>query len=642
VGLLVTFLLPCCGVIAQRTEENAVTSAPDAFGSTIGSERIGLYDASDVRGFSPIDAGNARIEGLYFDRVDGFTARLITGATIRAGLGAHGYPFVAPTGIVDYTLRPAGDRPILSSVLSLGPFGTRALDLDAQLPLQDGRFNLAAGYSYRVEELSARGGGGVVLDRALAPRVSVRDGAVEIRPFWARIDWRDYLRTPLIFLHGDALPPSIESSYIGQEWSSFDGFSEVSGAVLRSRLGTQWSVHSGLFRAESMSEGYLELYLQAQGNGSATHAVLVTPRQQTRSYSGELLLTRTWADAPLSQRLHLSWRGRNVKARYAGSSLAVLGTARIGESADVPEPSVQLSERTLDNVSQWLVGASYSALWPQHGEITLVLQRSTYDKQVRLPTVPMSSSRDESWLYSATLAVHATDRLILYAGRTTGLEESGSAPESASNYPDVAPASRTTQWDAGLRYAFNQRMRLIAGTFEIDKPYFNVDPTDRAFRSVGTVVHRGVELSLAGEATPALKIVLGAVFMDAQVSGALVDQGLVGPLPVGLPRRQVRVNADYRFPSWSAASVDFAVAHMSGEAAIAQNLPDGNRQLQTNKRTVWDVGGRYRFHMGRFPATLRVLVSNVSDEFAWNVSSGGALTAVDPRRVSAHLTVDFQ
>ena len=49
-------------------EENVTTESEDAFGRSIGNESIGIYNEGDVRGFSPIEAGNVRIEGLYFDR----------------------------------------------------------------------------------------------------------------------------------------------------------------------------------------------------------------------------------------------------------------------------------------------------------------------------------------------------------------------------------------------------------------------------------------------------------------------------------------------------------------------------------------------------------------------------------------------
>ncbi|MDZ4373466.1 MAG: TonB-dependent receptor, partial [Phenylobacterium sp.] len=92
---------------AQRADENAVKAAEDAFGTSVGAERIGLYSDSDARGFSPIAAGNIRIEGLYIDNPVGFTSRLAAGSTLRVGIAAQGYPFPAPTGLADYALRPA-------------------------------------------------------------------------------------------------------------------------------------------------------------------------------------------------------------------------------------------------------------------------------------------------------------------------------------------------------------------------------------------------------------------------------------------------------------------------------------------------------------------------------------------------------
>ena len=59
-----------------RSGENAIRTAEDAFGTSIGRETIGLYSSQNIRGFSPISAGNARIEGLYFDQIWGLTSRI--------------------------------------------------------------------------------------------------------------------------------------------------------------------------------------------------------------------------------------------------------------------------------------------------------------------------------------------------------------------------------------------------------------------------------------------------------------------------------------------------------------------------------------------------------------------------------------
>src|SRR5687767_10325529 len=83
-------VIALCGLVivhsdlahAQRTEENAVKAAEDAFGVTIGRETLGLYTTTSVRGFSPTAAGNARINGLYFDQVWALNARLRSATTI--------------------------------------------------------------------------------------------------------------------------------------------------------------------------------------------------------------------------------------------------------------------------------------------------------------------------------------------------------------------------------------------------------------------------------------------------------------------------------------------------------------------------------------------------------------------------------
>ena len=94
-------------------DENAVEAADDAFGTSVGNEKIGLYNADNVRGFSPITAGNIRIEGLSVTEHGGFTQRVVSGSTIRVGLTAQGYPFPAPTGIADYSLRSSGNEAVV-------------------------------------------------------------------------------------------------------------------------------------------------------------------------------------------------------------------------------------------------------------------------------------------------------------------------------------------------------------------------------------------------------------------------------------------------------------------------------------------------------------------------------------------------
>ena len=142
-------------------------------------------------------------------------------------------------------------------------------------------------------------------------------------------------------------------------------------------------------------------------------------------------------------------------------------------------------------------------------------RRPTMRRIASFPACRSLTTRDSPWLYNGTLALHLTDRLVAYAGYTSGLEESGTAPANAVNRNSAPPALRTSQRDAGMRYAISPRLSFVAGVFDVRKPYFNLDP-GRVYRELGTVRHRGIELSLAGQPIEGLSIVAGAVLLDAR------------------------------------------------------------------------------------------------------------------------------
>ncbi len=181
----------------------------------------------------------------------------------------------------------------------------------------------------------------------------------------------------------------------------------------------------------------------------------------------------------------------------------------------------------------------------------------------------------------------------------------------------------------------------MAGLFDVRKPYFNLDP-DRVFRELGTVRHRGVELSLAGQPIEGLSVVAGAVLLDADVSGEAVDLGIIGPKPVGTTGRIIRANLDYRLPFFDPISVDLGINSLAGKVASAREFAElGDRQLMTEPLTTFDIGGRYRFKAGAAPATLRAQITNVFDVYRWNVFSNSSFRFTDTRRFLLTLAADL-
>jgi iron complex outermembrane receptor protein len=121
----------------QRAEDNAVTSAEDAFGTSIGLQSVGLYSQNDARGFDPQQAGNLRIEGLYFDQETFATSTCMVRETaMRIGIAAQAYSFPSPTGIADFSLRTPGDVQAFSGLASRGPFSGLVVQLEEQIPVQ--------------------------------------------------------------------------------------------------------------------------------------------------------------------------------------------------------------------------------------------------------------------------------------------------------------------------------------------------------------------------------------------------------------------------------------------------------------------------------------------------------------------------
>src|SRR5439155_4690824 len=100
----------------------------------------------------------------------------------------------------------------------------------------------------------------------------------------------------------------------------------------------------------------------------------------------------------------------------------------------------------------------------------------------------------------------ASKNLTFYAGYTRGLEDTIIAPENAINAGEAQPATLRKQVDAGLRYHLSPCLTLVAGVFEIQKPYFDRDAL-RFYTRVGTLSHRGIEMSLSGTVREGLKIV---------------------------------------------------------------------------------------------------------------------------------------
>jgi iron complex outermembrane receptor protein len=243
----VTCLAVPGAAFGQRADENAVTAAQDAFGTRIGFQNVGLYSPNEARGFSPQQAGNLRIEGLYFDQQTWVTGDcMVRETTMRVGIAAQSYSFPAPTGIADLSLRTPGDKTLISAVLTRGPFNAATADLEAQIPLTATLdVDLCAGYRKDFDVDVFRDSHTGVFGTTFRWRPT---SGTEIIPFWSYIVGGARQIVPSVYTDGNLPLPLFRTQDLGtQDWTTWGWHQTTFGVVVKSALGDSWALAAGLF-----------------------------------------------------------------------------------------------------------------------------------------------------------------------------------------------------------------------------------------------------------------------------------------------------------------------------------------------------------------------------------------------------------
>lgn len=245
ISAVLGLLLPCQNAFAQdrastatpftaaggRASENAVRQASDAFGTVVGREAVGLYDVDLVRGFSPLAAGNVRLDGLFFDTVIPPTDRTSGATSILIGPGVIGTAFPAPSGIVDFALRLPGDQRAGSALISAHSYGELRGELDVAVPVT-GRLSLGVGTTL---EWLREGDGrrDQKFEGSLTAHWRPNDD-ISFIPFLSVAYTPLDDITPVYLPAGDMLPPRLPRlRRIGPDWSFRDDVELNAGLVTR-------------------------------------------------------------------------------------------------------------------------------------------------------------------------------------------------------------------------------------------------------------------------------------------------------------------------------------------------------------------------------------------------------------------------
>jgi iron complex outermembrane receptor protein len=275
-----------------------------------------------------------------------------------------------------------------------------------------------------------------------------------------------------------------------------------------------------------------------------------------------------------------------------------------------------------DGLVEFMVGARRQEIeLGNYAPITGLLSTS-YDKSATTPAFG--------------LVVRPTEALSLYANAVQGLTALR-APNTAINTAQTFAPARSRQYEIGAKLDFGTFGATLAA-FEITQPAGNVDPITNRFGVAGSQRNRGFEGTIFGAIAPDLRVIAGATLLDARwrrTRGGLYD----GNPATGAPRFQATTGLEWDTPFLrgltAIATVVYTGASYAGTtltSAAFSKIPDW---------TTLDLGLRYVALVQDRPVTLRVTVSNVTDNHYWIANANGALILGAPRTTWLSASVDF-
>jgi iron complex outermembrane receptor protein len=622
----VALLLAAAPAVAQ---DSAVKSAADAFGERVGTEQSGLYSETQVRGFDLNDSGAYRIDDAYFSRAAALNDPVLAGVGVRVGVNAVRLAYPAPSGVVNYRLRQAGPVNELRLGAGLRDFGTRVIQGDASF--REGDFSFAGGFVWRPLWRLAQGYEGHGMDVGGV-------GAWQITPdqrlrVFASMFHRGYDGDYAVVPSEAAVPPSLERLHqYSPSWAWTEAVSSNFGVLYDGRIGG-FAVDVAAFRSIFDIDRTDFTLISADAAGHASATTFRNPDRAKRSDSAEARVSRQFEAGSVSHLATASLRGGRTVVDLT-STLAIPLSDFDLRDAEAPSGTelTWSGTRGTDTVEQVTASAGYGLAWSDRVQLRSAIHRTRYEKNVLSIAGVRTEGVTENTLYNASLIVNFTDRTAMFGSWVTGLEESGVAPASSINRDEVLPPVEAEQFELGVRHAITPELTFIGALFDVSKPT-NGLRADRSFGLVGEVRHRGIEGSIAGKLDAKTRVVLGAVAFQPEVTGPLVDAGVVGSRAAGISH--VIVNANVERQIWNGWSVDASVGYAGERWADTANT------FKTPAVTTLGLGARNRFVLAGRPAEFRVLASNLTGVEGYWAAPTGLFSPIAPRTVRAMLTVAF-
>lgn len=231
------------------------------------------------------------------------------------------------------------------------------------------------------------------------------------------------------------------------------------------------------------------------------------------------------------------------------------------------------------------------------------LRTSGYKKSALTPTV--------SVIYKPvpTLTTYASYMESLEAGTIVAND-----PTVYTNPGEVLDPVISKQYEVGAKYAFSPKLLLTSALFRIEKAnsYNSIGADGRiTVNQDGMQLYQGIELTLTGQVTDALSVVVGGTLLDLSIEKA-TNAVLKGKKPIGPSPVLAKISVDYAIPVVEGLSLSAGAYHSGIKYQDSANLN------KIADYTIFDLGLRYRTEALGKAATFNLYVSNLTNADYWS------------------------
>ena len=253
---------------------------------------------------------------------------------------------------------------------------------------------------------------------------------------------------------------------------------------------------------------------------------------------------------------------------------------------------------------------------------------------------PLSAYSKSKLTPMAGLLFKATPQLSIYGSYIQSLTPGEVAPATSGSTPvenagEIFAPYTSDQYEAGVKYDGGNFGATVA-VFTLSKPIAFV--TGGVFGVYGSQRHQGIELSVFGQPIESVRLIGGLTVLDPKMrrtGNPAIDRND----PVGVPRFQINLNAEWDVPFLPGLTLDGRVTH------TGRQFIDVGNNFTVPSWTRLDLGMRYAFELAGTDVALRARVDNVTNKGYW-ASVGGFpgsnyLVLGNPRTVLLSLSLDI-